>query len=133
LLKQIWDKQDVLFIEGELSRLGVGNDFFSNAKSVQRILCPTQNAFEKYEEILKYAKKYGEGKLIILALGPTATVLAHDLANENYWALDLGHIDIEYSWYLQNANRKVPVSGKKSAEVSIGESFKLNSAEEQLF
>src|SRR5690606_1975780 len=61
LRKQIWDCQDVLFIEGELSRLGVGNNFFSNAKSVERILCPTQNAFEKYEEILSYAKKYGDG------------------------------------------------------------------------
>lgn len=133
LLKQIWDKQDVLFIEGELSRLGVGNDFFSNAKSVQRILCPTKNAFEKYEEILKSAKNYGEGKLIIAALGPTATVLAHDLARENYWALDLGHIDIEYSWYQQSAISKVPVEGKKSAEISEGESFTLNPAEEQLY
>src|SRR5690606_26620846 len=106
---------------------------FSNAKSVERVLCPTQNAFEKYEEILRYAKKYGDGKLIIVALGPTATVLAHDLAKENYWALDLGHIDIEYSWYLQNAKSKVPVSGKKSAEVNISESFNLHSAEEQLY
>lgn len=133
LLKQIWDKHDVLFIEGELSRLGVGNDLFSNAKSVERILCPAKNAFEKYEEILKSAKNYGEGKLIIAALGPTATVLAHDLAKENYWALDLGHIDIEYSWYQQSAINKVPVEGKKSAEISEGDSFTLNPAEDQLY
>lgn len=133
LLKQIWEDKDVLFIEGELSRLGVGNDFFSNARSVQRILCPVTNAFKKYEEVMHYAKKYGQGKLIIIALGPTATILAHDLAKEGYWALDLGHIDIEYAWYVQNAKSKVPVRGKKSAEVSEGELFDLTVIEEELY
>jgi glycosyltransferase family protein len=44
-LKQIWDKKDILIIEGEKSRLGVGNDLFKNSKSIKRILCPARNAF----------------------------------------------------------------------------------------
>ena len=39
--------------------------------------------------------------MIIIALGPTATVLAYDLAMVGYWALDMGHIDLEYEWFLK--------------------------------
>lgn len=133
LLKNIWDNQDILFIEGEFSRLGIGNDFFSNAKSVQRIICPSKNAFDKYDEILRAAKKFGKEKLCILALGPTATVLAYDLAKENFWALDLGHVDIEYSWFKMNAKDKIAVNGKKAAEVQGNEDFSLNEVERKLY
>ena len=132
-LKEIWVNQNVLFIEGEYSRLGIGNDFFSNAKSVQRIICPSKNAFEKYDEIFSAAKKYGQEKLCILALGPTATVLAYDLAKENIWALDLGHIDIEYSWFKMNAKNKIPIHGKKTAEVQGIEDFRLNENQRKLY
>ena len=133
LLQKIWQNKNLLIVEGELSRLGIGNDFFSNTKSIERILCPSTNAFEKYEEILEASKKYGQNKLIIIALGPTATILAYDLAKENYWALDLGHIDIEYSWFLKNAQSKVPVKGKKSAEVNDNETFELSDVEEKIY
>ena len=44
-LKRIWDKKDVVIVEGEKSRLGIGNDLFDNMKSIQRILCPVTDAF----------------------------------------------------------------------------------------
>ena len=50
-LKQVWDGKDVVIIEGEHSRLGVGNDLFDNMKSIERIICPSENAFEIYEKI----------------------------------------------------------------------------------
>ena len=37
----------------------------------------------------------------MIALGPTATVLAYDLAEMGYWALDIGHLDLEYEWFLK--------------------------------
>ena len=55
-LKNIWDGRNVIFIEGEKSRLGVGNDLFNNAKSIRRILCPPTNAFDKYDQILEAAQ-----------------------------------------------------------------------------
>jgi len=39
-LKKIWDGKDIIIIESEKSRLGVGNDLFDNTKSIKRILCP---------------------------------------------------------------------------------------------
>lgn len=32
-MKAIWKDRDVVFIEGEKSRLGVGNDLFDNVKA----------------------------------------------------------------------------------------------------
>ena len=111
-MKSIWDKRDVVIIEGEQSRLGVGNNLFDNMKSIQRILCPTKNAFNKYNYILDEAKTLSKDKLILIALGPTATVLAYDLNKLGYQAIDVGHVDIEYEWFLMKATEKVKLQNK---------------------
>jgi glycosyltransferase family protein len=51
-VKQIWANRDVIIVEGEKTRLGVGNDLFDTAKSIKRILCPATNAWGKYDEII---------------------------------------------------------------------------------
>lgn len=117
---QIWDDKNIIFVEGAGSRLGVGNDLFSHAKSIGRILCPCENAFDKYDEIFAACKKQGKDKLFILALGPTASVLAYDLAKAGYRALDLGHIDIEYEWFLRKVPNKVNIENKYVGEVRGG-------------
>ncbi len=120
LLKGIWDKEDVIIIEGSLSRLGIGNDLFSNAKSIRRIICPPKNAFAAYDKILSAAIKQSPNALFLLALGHTATVLAYDLAIAGRRAIDLGHIDIEYEWFRMKAKKKVPVQGKYVNESKEG-------------
>ena len=50
-LKSIWKDRDVVICEGEQTRLGVGNDLLDGCKSVKRIICPSENAFDKYEQI----------------------------------------------------------------------------------
>lgn len=120
-LRRIWDGRDVLIIEGELSRLGVGNDLFEGCNSIRRVLCPKTNAFARYDEILQQTLALAEpNTLIILALGHTATVLAYDLSKAGYQALDLGHIDVEYEWYRMGAKGKVAIPGKYVNEVSAG-------------
>jgi glycosyltransferase family protein len=121
LLKKIWDKYDLLIIEGAGSRLGYQNDLFVNAKSIKRILCPAENAFSKYNQILELSEKYAKDKLVLIALGMTATVLAYDLARKGFRAIDLGHIDIEYEWYKMKATKKVPVKYRYMNEVSVRE------------
>ena len=111
-LKQIWDKKDILIIEGEMSRLGVGNDLFNNSKSIKRILCPAINAFNVYEKIISQAKKIDKSNLILLALGPTSSVLAYDLYKIGYQVIDVGHIDIEYEWFLRKATKKIQIENK---------------------
>ena len=52
-IKEMWNNIDVLIVEGEHTRFGVGNDLLANAKSVERIICPDKNAFNKYDNIFK--------------------------------------------------------------------------------
>ncbi|KPV39317.1 SP_1767 family glycosyltransferase [Alicyclobacillus ferrooxydans] len=120
-LKKLWDKREVLIIEGSLSRLGVGNDLFANAKTIERILCPSKNAFSMYQEILREATKNSKNKLILIALGPTATVLAYDLTRYGFQAVDVGHIDIEYEWFLRGVVDKSVVKKKYVNEVPLGD------------
>lgn len=116
-IKKIFKNREIILVEGEFSRLGVGNDLFDNAKKVERILCPTKNAYKLYDEILKEICKQNKKKLIIVSLGPTAKPLVYDLSNLGYQAIDLGHIDLEYEWYLQKATKKIKIKNKYVNEV----------------
>lgn len=120
LLRRIWDGQDLLLVEGEKTRLGVGNDLFDNAHSIKRVLCPATNAFDRYDEIFNTVVDIWRGELILIALGPTATVLAADFADRGMRAMDLGHFDIEYDWFLRGAKGHEKVEGKFTNEATLG-------------
>lgn len=120
--KALWDKRNVLIVEGKNTRIGLGNDFLSNAKEIQRILVPDQSAFSKYDEIIGAIKKYASADdLIVLAAGPTATVLAFDLAQKGFQALDLGHFDIQYEHYIRGYRGKHPIPGKRFNEIAVND------------
>ena len=123
MLKALWAGRDILIVEGEQTRLGVGNDLFDDAASVKRILAPAIGAFERYAEIKKTILDQYRGELIIMALGPTATVLAAELAAMDIQALDIGNIDIEYEWYLMGAKERVAIPGKFTNEAKGGRVF----------
>ncbi|MFZ4930564.1 GT-D fold domain-containing glycosyltransferase [Chryseobacterium sp. Mn2064] len=132
-LKGIWENQDVLIVEGEYSRLGVGNDLFDGVTSLQRILCPAKDAFAIYHEILSEIKLHGRDKLVLLALGPTATIMSFDLAKENIWAIDIGHVDLEYMWYLENAQEKTPVVGRLVNEATQQQNVEIPEGEREKY
>lgn len=117
--KEVWSNRHVLVVEGEKTKLGIGNDLFGNVRSMERILCPAHNAYAAYNDILKaITSRYTPEKnfLILLALGPTATVLAYDLAQAGYHAIDIGHIDLEYMWMRMGVEKVSAVKGKEVNE-----------------
>lgn len=120
MLKALWKGRDIIIVEGDQTRLGVGNDLYSDASSIKRIITPAVNAFEYYDEIKQVVLNNYHGELIIMALGPTATILASDLADLDIQALDIGNIDIEYEWYMQRATERVPIKGKYTNEAKDG-------------
>ena len=121
LFKKIWQNREVLLIEGKTAKRGVGNDLFHGAKRIERMECPTKNAWDVYEDILKTVEeKASRDTLICISLGPTATVLAYDLALVGYQALDIGQLDNEYEWYIRGAEERIPIPGKMVAEVDKG-------------
>lgn len=111
--KQIWDGRDLYVVEGDKSRLGVGNDLFENTKSIKRIIVPAKGAFDIYDGLFGVCcKLIPKDCLVVIALGPTATILAYDLAVKGYQALDLGHIDIQYEYFLRGIHDKKAIPGK---------------------
>lgn len=125
LLKKIWDNRDILIIEGETSRSGIGNDLFENAKSINRIICPSKNAYERYDDILEAALKYGSNKLSLIMLGPTAKVIAFDMSRRGYQAIDIGHIDTEYEWFKMQATEKIKLLHKYTAEFNYDDGIEF--------
>ena len=71
----------------------------------------------KYLTRLKISKK---SYLVLLALGPTSTVLAYDLCKLWYQAIDDGHIDIEYEWFLRKVTKKIKIRNKYVNEIDEG-------------
>lgn len=120
-INSIWKKRDIVIIEGEKSRLGIGNDLFKDCNSIKRILGPKTDAFSKYDEIIDIAKKQDENSLILIALGPTATIMANELTKCGFQAIDIGHIDIEYEWFLRGYTKSEKINGKYTNEVQGGE------------
>lgn len=124
--KEIWRDRNLLIIEGEQTRLGIGNDLFEESMSIRRILCPAIGAFQAYDSILSTAlNNYNKDDLVLIALGPTATVLAFDLSQHGVQALDVGHIDIEYEWYLRKDRTHQKIKNKFVSEASNGTAVDL--------
>ena len=94
----------------------------NNAKSIKRIICPAENAFDAYEEILKYVTnlKINKDTLILISLGPTATVLAYDFAKLGNQVFDFGHFDIQYEYFLRNATKVIKIPSKYVNEIIEG-------------
>lgn len=113
--KQLFSHRNIIIVEGEFSRLGVGNDLFEKACSVNRIIAPAKNAFSVYEKIIAAVGSLGldyDFPLVLLALGPTATVLVSPLTDMGYQTVDIGHFDVEYEWWKKKAERKIPLEGR---------------------
>lgn len=121
MLKELWEEKDLIIVEGSQTRLGIGNDLFDGAKSIKRVIAPPENAFDLYNEIKQAVIDNYNGELIVLALGPTATVLAYDFSKQGMRALDLGHIDIEYEWYTRGSKNHDVIAGKYTNEAVGGD------------
>ena len=126
-LRTLWANRNVVFIEGETTRNGVGNDLYSNAKSVTRIICPSSNAYAKFHEIIDFVHNtIAKDDLILVSLGPAAKVIVYELFRCGFQAWDIGHIDSEYEWFLSGAKKKIRIHGKHTAEINDNDATTCN-------
>ncbi len=126
LIKRIWDGREIIIIEGEKTRTGVGNNLFDNAKKIERVLCPTVNAYDIYDDILLQCRELDKEKLILMALGPAGKVLAFDLFKAGYQVVDIGQIDMDYEWYRAGVGYKVPINNKYVSQLPPAEVQEIN-------
>ncbi len=119
LYKKLFRDRNILIIEGENTKTGVNNGLLDGANSIKRILCPDTNAYSVYDKILnKTIESASSDDLILIILGPTATILAYDLAMQGYQAIDLGQIDNEYEWFMRHATERIVIEGKSTSEIA---------------
>jgi len=126
-IKKIWNKKNILIIEGNGTRIGIGNNLLNNTLGIKRIICPNVNAFDKYNQILETALKY-KSDLILIALGPTAKILTYDLTKQGRQTIDIGHLDIEYEWFLKKTKRRIPIKNKNVLEAN---SYRVEKCEDK--
>lgn len=105
-IRKIWEDVNIVFVEGEVSHNGVGNDLFENAAVIERIICPSENAYAAYDKILEACMKLSKEVLIAMSLGAAGKVLALELIRQGYRVIDVGSLDMEYDWFIQGAEKK---------------------------
>ena len=105
-IRQIWKDKDVVVVEGERTHNGVGNDLLDTARSVERIIGPSSDAYGKLDEIIACCKRYPKDRLFLVSLGVAAKFLTETMFLEGYRVLDIGNLDMEYEWYLHKAKMK---------------------------
>lgn len=114
--KLLFNNRDVVIVEGEKTRFGVGNDLLDGAFSVKRILGPAVNAFDQSGRILTECVKQPKSSLFLISLGPAAKPIVDELAYKGYQALDVGHLDLEYEHFLRSADKLITIPGKWTNE-----------------
>lgn len=119
--KNFFSNKNIIVIEGEKTRFGVNNDLLKSALSVRRIIGPSEGAYKFKDEIYSAIKStYFEDSgnvLYLLCMGPVASILSAYISQDGYQSIDIGHLDIEYEWYLRNAKTKISIPGKYVNEV----------------
>lgn len=101
----IWKGKNVVFVVPENGRFIYDSRLFDCVKSYNQIEVSPTHAFDNYDNVLKEALKYPKDYLFFVCAGPTACVLAFDLAREGYQALDMGHFPNCYLEFLKEAPR----------------------------
>lgn len=116
--KNLFADRDILIIEGEYTKFGVGNDLLGKAKSIKRILGPATNAYSCCDLLVSTAASLSKDMLVIVSLGPAGKIVTYELVKRGFQVWDLGHLDIEYEWYLRKSTKKESILGKYVNEAS---------------
>lgn len=108
-IRKIWENKDVVVVEGTRTHNGVGNDLLDTAASVERIICPPRDAYGAIPQILEACEAYDKDRLFLLSVGVAAKFLALELFRKGYRVLDIGHMDMEYEWYVRQTPDKCKI------------------------
>jgi len=99
--QSIWEGREVVVVHHSVATSE--HALFRNARGVHFVLCPGQNAFRDYATVLERATAHCARPevLFLIAAGPTAGVLAWDLAQRGAQALDVGHLTAAYDEFMR--------------------------------
>jgi glycosyltransferase family protein len=95
----LWADRAVVLVHNTAAT--VEHPIFRGARSVRHVACPPEHAFREYAALLDRASAHlsSPDVLFVISAGPTACVLAWDLAQRGAQALDVGHLTSAYDEY----------------------------------
>ena len=111
-LKTLFQDKKLLIVAGETVFNNITYDFFDNVAHKEILHAPRINAWSQFDLIMKKILAYPKDFLIVLILGPTATVLAYELSKLGYTAYDVGHIAKDYDAFMKKADRSAGAIAK---------------------
>ena len=98
LIKALWKDRSVLVCHGEGRGFLKRPCLLDTARDHKVVIAPAYDAFADYQSLLSnLLSASNENTVVLLSLGPTATVLAYDLHKAGRQALDLGHLGMFYA------------------------------------
>lgn len=104
--RSLWGGQDVCYVIGKGSRFEPIPALFNGVASSRTVHSLPRDAYADVDRVVEeIVATIPRETLILLALGPAATVLAVRLAKLGYWALDIGHITSVYRTVTEGAPR----------------------------
>jgi len=95
ILEEIWKGRDVVVVRGHQKRAAPPG-MLSKARNIAHVETPQSSAWKDYSRISKECLAHDKNSVFLLCVGPTATVLAVDLALNDRWAVDIGHLGMFY-------------------------------------
>lgn len=104
LWRAIWDGRDVCYVIGKGSRFDPIDALFDGVASHRTIFSKPAQAYDDVSRLVdEITSSLPRETLVLISLGPAATVLAARLARLGYWALDIGHIANAYRTVTEGA------------------------------
>lgn len=101
--RRLWSGRPVLVVTGQGSRFDLLPALFDSVAKVDFLHTVPVHAYSEIDSILgRILDSVAPDTLVLLSLGPTATILAHRLAAAGVQALDLGHISASYNFVYAN-------------------------------
>lgn len=100
-VKELFRGRNLVIFTGKSVFDNITHNVFEYADDIKWIFTESRNAWSHYEEIMTAARQFSKDWILCFILGPTATVLAYDLAQEGYTAWDIGHIAKDYDAFMK--------------------------------
>ncbi|GAA3296765.1 GT-D fold domain-containing glycosyltransferase [Arthrobacter citreus] len=95
--RSVWNGRDALIVAGRGSRFELIDELFGNLGQAEFVEGAPRNAYVEIDSIMQdiISKLHGKD-LVLIALGPSGTIIAARLAEMGIQAIDIGHIAASY-------------------------------------
>ncbi|MGP9787605.1 GT-D fold domain-containing glycosyltransferase [Glutamicibacter sp. 287] len=113
LWRKVWEGKKVVFVTGADSRFELIPELFDNLAGHETVLSKSVDAYTDLPRLTETLSDTN-ADMVLIALGPSGTILASKLANLGVRALDIGHLPNSYQNVFKGAQRpeSIPVTRK---------------------